>query len=220
MPTHLELLSNVSALLMLLGYLWYTFFLFRHNTRANATMWILTSISGIVLLLAEFLYGVPWNALKTDVVDASAAILITVIALSIGSYIAWTPHDKKLVVWYVGLFVIYLFGDYLDRSGHLIGPLAHIIQIAVIVVYNVTTFIEFWPLLRETWSDPNNELPYAWTVWTISYALYFVVRVLEGVEWVNLLHPGVAVLLHGSIALMAIPYTKGILQRIMRMCTR
>jgi hypothetical protein len=213
MPTHIALLSNASALLMLIGYLWYASFLFRHNTRANATMWTLTSISGVVLIIAEFLYGVPWNALKTDAVDAVAAVLITLIAFGLRSYTPWTERDKKLVIWYIGLFIVYLAGDYLGRNAHMAGFIAQTIQIGVIVLYNITTLIEFWPLLRETWEDPSNELPYAWFVWTSSYSLYFFVRLFEKVELVNLLHPMLAVLLHGSLVLLAIPHTKKLLEK-------
>jgi len=169
-------------------------------------------ISASTFLVVEYIYGVPWNALKLGAVDAVIAFLIMGFAYSIGRMQHWSPHDKKLILWYLLLLAIYLIGDAVDRNSLVQNQFIPFLQIGIIIIYNITTIIEFIPIIRETWLKNEDELPYAWIIWTSSYLLYLYVRILEDVDVVNLVYPIVSILLHGSIAILTIGYVRKYLQ--------
>jgi len=208
----LDSLGTFAAIIMGFGYVVYAYFLFQHRTRANATAWGLMCISASTFLVVEYIYGVPWNALKLGAVDAVIAFLIMGFAYSIGRMQHWSPHDKKLILWYLLLLAIYLIGDAVDRNSLVQNQFIPFLQIGIIIIYNITTIIEFIPIIRETWLKNEDELPYAWIIWTSSYLLYLYVRILEDVDVVNLVYPIVSILLHGSIAILTIGYVRKYLQ--------
>lgn len=209
-PISLESLGTVSAIIMFLGYCTYAAYLVNNKTEANATTWILTSIGSATLFVSEFLYGVPWNALKTDAVDTIAAVCIAAVALSIGNFTPWTKRDKKIAGWFLLLFAIYLLGDYLQRAYTFEGVIVLVLTAGVIILYNITTILEFLPILRETWKTPEKELPWAWYIWTISYLLYLLVRIGEQVPIVALINPILSVGIHFLMVLISFPLIRAL----------
>lgn len=211
----IETVGTLSAVVMFLGYILYGYFLLIGRTRANATAWGLMCVSATSFLVVEFLYGVPINALKLGLVDALVAFVIVAIAYASGRIVHWSTHDKKLVLWYIGLLTLYLLGDGAKEMGLLENYFLHIASVGIILLYNATMVIEFIPIIRETLLRNEDEVPWPWFVWTLSYGLYVYVRILENVDPINLVYPISSVILHGTIALITIPILWRSLHRTM-----
>lgn len=202
----LDGLGTLAAVIMALGYVLYAIFLFQARTRANATAWGLMCVSATTFLIVEYIYGVPWNALKLGFVDAVIAFVIMGLAYLLGRMQSWTQHDKKLIVVYVLLLAIYLTADFFKKTSTIEGHIVMLLQIIIILIYNLITVLEFIPIIKETWSKNENELPWPWIVWTLSYVVYFYVRVLEDVDAVNLVYPFLSIILHGSVAVFTVSH--------------
>ena len=83
---------------------------------------------------------------------------------------------------------------------------SRLISAGFLLAGNVTTLTAFFPVLRSTWKTPERERPEPWLVWTAAYSVLAVVTLLadQGRHPALLVYPLLSVVLHGSVALMAL----------------
>lgn len=77
--------------------------------------------------------------------------------------------------------------------------------LAFLFLSNTSTFPSFYPLMRETYLDPNKEHWAPWTVWTIAYCILAVVTFYShnSINWALLFYPLSNIFLHGLTAWLA-----------------
>ncbi len=192
-------LAIAAALLQALGYVLYARLFMKKMIRPNAASSFMFAYGTALLVLLEYSDGASWPLLALPAVCATLSIGIALLCLRKR---ATDPVDKveatafSADVWLTLLWAAIAFG-YGDISPFSAGFL---------LAGNVTTLTAFFPVLRSTWKTPERERPEPWLVWTAAYSLLTVVTILadRGRHPALLAYPLLSVVLHGSIALMAL----------------
>jgi hypothetical protein len=192
-------LAIAAAMLQALGYLLYARLFLKKSIRPNAASSFMFAYGTALLVLLEYSDGASWPMLALPATCATLSIGIALLCLRKR---ATDPVDKveatafSADVWLTALWAAIAFG-YGDISPFSAGFL---------LAGNVTTLTAFFPVLRSTWRTPERERPEPWLVWTAAYSLLSVVTFLadQGRHPALLAYPLLSVVLHGSIALMAL----------------
>jgi hypothetical protein len=198
-------LAIVAALLQALGYILYARLFLKKAIRPNAASSFMFAYGTALLVLLEYGDGASWPMLALPATCAALSIGIALLCLRKGA----TERVDKVEatafsadVWLTALWAAIAFG-YGDISPFSAGFL---------IAGNVTTLTSFFPVLRSTWKTPERERPEPWLVWTAAYSVLAIVTVLAdgGRHPALLAYPLLSVVLHGSVALMALRGRLGI----------
>ncbi len=181
-------LSVLASMFMLAGYLIYCRAIARREVRANATswgIWALTSLPVIFLyqdLSEDWIKGLPYYI-------CAIGAVITFIEAAKLERLRMPDRTDILVILLDATVLLYFFfsGDKYSTS----------------IILELDIWITFIPIIRSTWNDPNEEIPKAWGVWTISYALMIPVIALRWEKWWDLILPANYVLQHGIVWILS-----------------
>lgn len=73
-----------------------------------------------------------------------------------------------------------------------------------LILSNLTSFSEFYPLFQETWKNPEHEHPLPWGLWTIAYLMLALVTYHHhGFFTLLMMYPIINAATHGAVALLA-----------------
>jgi hypothetical protein len=192
-------LAIAAALLQALGYVLYARLFLKKAIRPNAASSFMFAYGTALLVLLEYSDGATWPVLALPGTCAALSVGIALLCLRKR---ATDPVDRveatafSADVWLTVLWAAIAFG-YGNISPFSAGFL---------LAGNVTTLTAFFPVLRSTWRTPERERPEPWLVWTAAYSLLTVVTLLadQGRHPALLAYPLLSVVLHGSVALMAL----------------
>lgn len=192
-------LAILAAVLQALGYLLYARLFLKKVIRPNAASSLMFAYGTFLLVLLEYGDGAAWPVLALPATCAMLSIGIAILCLRKGATEAVDGVEKTAFsadVWLTVLWTAIAFG-YGDISPFSAGFL---------LAGNVTTLTAFFPVLRSTWRTPERERPEPWLVWTAAYSVLTVVTLLadQGRHPALLAYPLLSVVLHGSVALMAV----------------
>lgn len=192
-------LAIVAAILQALGYLLYARLFLKKAIRPNAASSLMFAYGTALLVLLEYSDGAAWPELALPSTCAALSIGIALLCLRKGATervdrVEATAFSAD--VWLTVLWTAIAFG-YGNISPFSAGFL---------LAGNVTTLTAFFPVLRSTWRTPEREQPEPWLVWTAAYSVLTVVTLLadQGRHPALLAYPMLSVVLHGSVALMAL----------------
>lgn len=122
--------------------------------------------------------------------------------------IRWPEEWLDRAAFVIGMgatFLVYLPGFAAVEYAWISHETHGFVAIAVLITLNVITVVEFSPLLRNTWRNPDDERPGPWMIWGVAYSTLFAATLWE-TGWSSLLvYPGLNAVLHGSIGLLALP---------------
>jgi hypothetical protein len=192
-------LAIVAAILQALGYLLYARLFLKKVIRPNAASSLMFAYGTFLLVLLEYSDGAAWPVLALPGTCAALSVGIALLCLRKGATEPVDGVEKSAFsadVWLTVLWTAIAFG-YGDISPFSAGFL---------LAGNVTTLTAFFPVLRSTWRTPERERPEPWLVWTAAYSVLAVVTLLadQGRHPALLAYPLLSVVLHGSVAIMAV----------------
>ncbi|MGB4076224.1 MAG: hypothetical protein WBK28_00780 [Minisyncoccia bacterium] len=223
--TYIDYLVYASPGLMLLGYALYIRQTLRHEINPNPSTWAMFAYGTGLLAVLEFdrlggwgqnfdwslqtlIEALPLLALLgTPIACALCSLWVAGICLKRGK-IKW-PEEREDQISFgadILLTISYATAWGLLFTGYITGEHRLIAALVFLVGSNLTTITAFIPLLRQAKRDPGGERALPWLVWTLSYATLAIVTYHEVGLWSELMiYPIMNTLLHGSVALLALP---------------
>lgn len=162
-----------------LGYLLYVRSTLRDEVHPNPTTWLMWAY-GTALVVA-----IEWDQ------DAAAAVLLlpTVCATcSVAvAYICWRQgrlgwpearSDQAAFLLDLLLTAVYLLILLFAHRGWMSQGDGTIAKTIILLTLCASTAVSFWPILRATRSEPDNEHWLPWAIWTMAYALLLVATIV------------------------------------------
>lgn len=197
-----------------------------------ALSWFLFSVGTALHIGVEILYGVPLRGLYADMVcgTMSTGIAVLCLVLQRASTRRAAASDQSateklsdtgVIRWYALCAMVYLVPELVSRflfSGLFPEALLFLFGTVSILALTAMNVLEFVPIVQATVAGKTREWSLPWLVWTVSYALMWLVRV-EDVPaspgwshdwmaatygWMVVLHPAAMLILHVVMAAAAI----------------
>jgi hypothetical protein len=192
-------LGILAGVFQLVAYLVYIRFFLRDSIRPNPISWIMFAYGTSLMAFLEWRAGATWDLLVLPLVCASMSVLVAIMCFRKGNVEAAGQAER----WAFGADLGLTFG-YIALMGR-IGSSA-LLTAGFVIASNLTTVTAFIPILLSTARNPRNERAEPWAIWTLAYAL------LALATWSStgfsqptlLMYPIASVVLHGSIALLAL----------------
>lgn len=201
----LAMLAIIAGLLQALGYYIYIRKSLRNEVEPNPTTWFMFAYGTVILTVLEFDLNANWTLLLLPVVCAVSAVFVALLCLKRGT-LRWPKHaiDKSAFVVDVGLTLAYI-GVWYAASQNLVSEGERTLLILTfLVLTNLSTIVEFTPLMKGTLEDPRSEHPFPWFIWTAAYATLGYVTYYES-GWTSefMLYPAINTALHAIVCVLA-----------------
>ena len=182
--------AAIASLLLIIGYIIYTYLMLRKKNNPNPATWLLwVFIAGYHALTYQVSSGDPvlaWLPFASSV----TCIAVFVITYFKGEFSKISNTDYiASAISFISVLVWIYFKE--ARNANLI------LQLAII-----TSFI---PTYRSVWKDPKTENWIPWAIWVVSY-LFLITAVdlrWEG-KWIALVYPINALVLHAIVGLLSV----------------
>jgi hypothetical protein len=178
-----------AALVQLVGYGAYARLLLRGDIVANPTSWSLWALGSIIEVFAYGAVTHDMAKLALPAACCAASIVIAAVTLFQARFSRPDLTDVGAALMDVGVILIWVFSHNADLTY---------------VWFLVDVLLTFAPIIRSTYSHPEDEQALPWVVWTVAYGLLFAACLLrwEGVE--TLLLPAIYVMCHLTVGVLAI----------------
>src|SRR5690606_29234311 len=157
-----------------------------------ALSWFLFSVGTALHIGVEMLYGVPLRGLYADMVCGTMSTGIAVLCLvmqraaarrataTVGHSAAEVMSESRVMRWYALCAMVYLVPELLTRfvfPGLFPEGLLFLFGTVSILALTLMGVLEFVPIVQATAAGKTREWSLPWLVWTVSYALMWLVRV-------------------------------------------
>lgn len=198
---------------MLLGYVLYIAKSLRHEIEPNPLTWGMFSYGTVLLTGLEYVRGASWELLILPITCSTLGIVVAIISVyqAIRHRKMEMPDkwDRRSFYLDVAITVAYFGGLYLLVHGKITPELYGIANIVLLGLSNVGAIPAFFPILRNTHSEPHRERAWPWLVWSSSYVVLGVLTYLQ-VGHVNelVVYPALNAVLHGLVGLLALPHRR------------
>lgn len=180
--------SIFAAFLQFIGYAIYTRKILQKKITPNAASWTIWAASAIFESL-------NYSILSGDLVKNLLPLACAISAIFIFFYCILYGHFKKIdrfdwgIIFFDIAITIYWF-----FSGQ---------TFVANLLYILSAFISFIPIVRYVWNDPRNEESFPWYIWSVAYSFMFVAVFLRFEKFEDLVYPLAFFVLHLIVALLS-----------------
>lgn len=201
----LAIFAIIAGLLQALGYYIYVQKSLRKEVEPNPTTWFMFAYGTVILTVLEFDLNADWTLLLLPVVCAVSAMFVALLCLKRGT-LRWPLHWMDRSAFLIDLFLTLAYvGVWYAASQDMVSEGERTLLVIVfLVLTNLSTIVEFTPLMKGTLEDPRSEHPLPWFVWTGAYATLGYVTFYES-GWTSefMLYPAINTVLHGFVCILA-----------------
>lgn len=197
----LAVIGMSAAFLQIIAYVFYIRTFLKASIRPNAATWFMFAYGTALLVFLEAINGAPWPILALPATCATMSIVVAMLCLRRDATDSIDQFEKYVFCADILLTICYLLVSLgFGRSVT--------ISTAFLIAGNVTTLTAFIPIIRSTWLNPARETPLPWVIWASAYFMLFVATVWsgQGSNPALLIYPTISVLLHASIAVLALTF--------------
>lgn len=200
-----EALAIASAGIHVLGYAAYIALVRRGAIEANPLSWLMFAYGTALLTFLEYRSGASWRELLLPVACSLSSVVVAALCVRLTRIQKVAATDTSAFAIDVILTAAYVV-IWVAQGRGLGGDLAEAGVVALLVFANATTLASFVPILRSTFTEPDNERVLPWLLWTLAYGLLFAVTLRDTTSTSRLtllIYPALNALLHFSIAVLA-----------------
>jgi hypothetical protein len=190
-----------AAFLQIIAYAFYIRTFLKASSRPNAASWFMFAYGTGLLVFLEAINGASWPILALPATCATMSIVVALLCLRRDATDSIDQFEKYVFCADILLTICYLLVALgLGRSVTM--------STAFLIAGNVTTLTAFVPIIRSTWKNPARETPLPWVIWACAYFMLFVATVWsdQGSNPALLIYPTISVLLHASVAVLALTF--------------
>lgn len=194
-----EILGVLAGVFQLVAYLVYIRYFLRDSIRPNPLSWIMFAYGTSLMAFLEWRAGATWDLLVLPLVCAFMSVLVALMCFRKGNVEPAGSAER----WAFGADIGLTFA-YIAMMGR-VGSSAFLTA-GFVIASNLTTVTAFIPILLSTARNPRDERAEPWAIWTLAYGLLLLATWFStGIsEPTLLMYPIASVVLHGSIALLAL----------------
>lgn len=204
-------LGLFAGLLQACGYIAYIWKSLKDEIDPNPSTWLMFSYGTAILTMLEWDRDARWEVLILPVTCAVMSLAIAFLCWKKGT-LKWPTSwiDRSAFIADLLLTVAYVLVSIAATSDLISDQEREVLIISFLVLSNASTVVSFVPLMR-TASEDEHPLP--WAIWSGAYATLAVVTAISS-GWDELiLYPISNAILHGLVAVLAIPRGRCLLAR-------
>lgn len=209
--SQLMVIGVIASLLQVWGYFLY---LGNKKIEPNPMTWLMFSYGTVVLTVLEW----DKNATLPELLlPLTCSVLGLVVFYRIwsreysitrkfwsGKLIPQDKFEKITLISDVSITIGYIISWGLAISGILSEEHRSIAVLVFLILSNLSVLIEFAPIVKETYKNPQKESSEAWVVWTLAYSTLGIVTFSQHGFWsALLLYPFLNAVTHGAVAYLA-----------------
>lgn len=198
-------LAVVSGLLQALGYTVYIWKSLRKEVNPNPTTWLMFGYGTALLTVLEWDRNARWELLVLPIICAVLSVAVAAICYFRGT-LRWPnePYSRAAFGTDIALTVGYVSVGLASLLSFVSEDERKLLALTFLILSNASTVVSFVPIVKETWDDPSQEHPLAWTIWTLAYATLGYVTFREEGAWTEfMIYPISCALLHGLVGALA-----------------
>jgi hypothetical protein len=190
-------LAIASGVTHFAAYLAYAIGVMRKEIEGNPLTWLMFMYGTCLMTVLEFSAHAPWTELVLPTTCAISSVLIAAMVMKPGAWRGLKPIDFLAFATDIVLTIAYVAAWLATRGGDL-TPAQMTTWLGVfLVTANASTAVQFAPILRSTWAQPQSERVLPWLLWTCAYAILLAVTLLETPgNFALIVYPLTAVVLH------------------------
>jgi len=166
------------SLLHVLGYLLYIRYTLRGEVRPNPTTWLMWAYGTALVVLLEWDQEAAAAVLLLPAVCAACSIAVAFLCWRRGR-LRWPERRSDQAAFVLDLLLtgVYLLIVLLAAQGWTSAGDDTVAKAIVLVAVSGSTAVSYWPILRATRRNPDNEHWLPWTVWTAAYSFLLIATV-------------------------------------------
>ena len=148
------------------------------EVQPNPTSWLMWTYGTLFIIVIEWDQEATLAIMLLPMVCASCSLLVALLCWRRGR-LKWPelPGDRSAFVLDLAFTALYVLLIVLDHLGFISRSDEVWLKSMLLILVSASTFVSFWPILRSTRSDPQNEHWLAWAIWTIAYAFLLIVTI-------------------------------------------
>jgi hypothetical protein len=164
-----------SGIAHVLGYLLYIRCTLRGEVRPNPTTWLMWAYGTALVVLLERDQEAAAAVLLLPSLCAACSIAVAFICWRRGR-LRWPERRSDQAAFLVDLLLtgVYLLIVLLAARGWISASDDTLAKTIVLLAVGGSTAVSYWPILRATRRDPDNEHWLPWAVWTAAYSLLLI----------------------------------------------
>lgn len=201
-------LSILSAILMVVGYIFYIKKTLKNEIDPNPMTWLMFTYGTSLLTILEWENGAGWLVTLTPIVCSASSFYVAYLCHR-KQKLTWPEDKQEKIAFMLDLLLTFMYlASWLGtKVGFISMDVKSILVLLFLIGSNATTFTAFWPILKGTYVEPKKESSLPWVVWTASYLCLVVPTYNESIadgDWELLIYPFANSFLHGAVALLSI----------------
>ena len=168
----------VASVLHAIAYLIYLRYAFLEEVRPNPTSWLMWAYGTALVILLEWDQEASRAVILLPVVCAVCSIIVALFCWRRGR-LRWpeVPSDRAAFMLDLVFTALYVFLIVFDTRGLISTSDEVFAKSILLILAGGSTLLSYWPILRSTRRNPQNEHWLAWAIWTVAYLILLVVTI-------------------------------------------
>lgn len=180
--------SVIAGLLQLIGYIIYYKKVLTGSIVPNTASWLIWAIGGI-LTTSSYIF-VSKDIVKDilPIVCSLTVVFIFILCLLRGKFGKIDSFEWVIIILDIGITLYWYF----SKDAFITN-----------VLFVLSAFPSFIPIIRAAWKNPENESSLPWVIWSLAYVCMTITVLLRYDKWQDLFYPVALFCLHIIIAALA-----------------
>ncbi len=190
------ILGIIAALLQLVGYGYYFFYVSKSHIKPNPASWFIWSY-GNALVCFSYVFLNDWFLATSifPVICSAACFVMSFIFLIQGKFRPLEKFEKMIIAFDLVVTFFWVASDFFGKFAT-IAPSIHVVVL-------ISAIVSFMPIYLELKDDPTSEHSRPWIVWTVAY-IFLVATALAAQHTIQAWgYPLLYGILHGVVAYLS-----------------
>jgi len=183
--------SILAGTLQLLGYYTYNRMALSGKIVPNTASWLIWAIGGVLTTISYVFVSGDWVKDILPIVCSLSAVLIFLFCLVKGRFQRIDAFEWTVI----GLDISVTIYWYLSSDTFVTN-----------VLYILSAFPSFIPIIRYVWKNPLSENATPWILWSSAYLLMMMTVIIRFEKWQDIFYPIALFALHIIIAILSSDY--------------
>lgn len=183
--------SILAGILQLAGYLVYNKKVLSGKIIPNTASWFIWAMGGVLTTVSYIFVSGDWVKDILPVICSLSVIFIFIFCLVKGHFKKIDSFEWVVIVLDISITIYW----YVSKEPFITN-----------VLYILSAFPSFIPIIRYVWKNPLSENATPWMLWSVAYFLMTITVIIRYEKWQDLFYPVVLFFLHIIVAILASDY--------------
>ncbi len=182
------IISILAGTLQLLGYFTYNRMALSGKIVPNTASWLIWAMGGVLTTASYIFVSGDWVKNVLPIVCSMSAILIYIFCLVKGRFQKIDSFEWIVITLDICITIYW----YLSKEPFITN-----------VLYVLSAFPSFIPIIRYVWRNPLSENAVPWMLWSFAYFLMTMTVIMRYEKWQDLFYPVALFFLHVIVAILS-----------------